>query len=125
MEYPYIDIKKTGNLLKKTIKEAGYNVKYVQNYLHFSCPQSVYRWFKGLAMPSLDNMYALSILLGRHIDELIVPNRPEFIELLEWTRNSSAERCFEYYYRLYTLGRQNEFQNRDDVENIRTEKGMK
>ena len=41
--------------------------------------QSVYAWFSGKALPSLDNMYALSYLLGRSIDELIVPQKKRIL----------------------------------------------
>lgn len=39
MNYANIDMEKTGQLLKTTIQEAGFNVKYIQEYLHLSCPQ--------------------------------------------------------------------------------------
>ena len=45
--YENIDMKKTGLLLKKTIGNAGYTVKDIQKILHLSCPQPIYRWFKG------------------------------------------------------------------------------
>lgn len=61
MQYPNIDIKQTGILLETMIRSSGYSVKYIQEYLHLSCPQPIYRWFKGKILPSLDHMYALSI----------------------------------------------------------------
>ena len=45
--YENIDMKKTGILLKETIEKAGYTVKDIQKILHLSCPQPIYRWFKG------------------------------------------------------------------------------
>ncbi len=76
MNYASIDMEKTGQLLKTTIQETGFNVKYIQEYLHLCCPQPVYRWYKGQTLPSLDHFYSLSILLGKHIDELIVRKNP-------------------------------------------------
>ena len=32
----------------------------------------VYRWFRGDSLPTLENIYALSVLLGVAIDELLV-----------------------------------------------------
>lgn len=52
------------------IKAAGYDVKYIQQYLHLSCPQSIYRWFKGKILPSVEHLSALSILLGVHMEKL-------------------------------------------------------
>lgn len=65
-------MEKTGQLLKISIKEAGYDTKYIQEYLHLACPQSIYRWYKGKTLPSVDHFYSLSILLDKHIEDLIV-----------------------------------------------------
>lgn len=70
--YPIIDKEKTGLKLKSMLKVAGYNVKFVQEYLHLSCPQPIYRWFQGKILPSVENLCALSRLLGVHMEELLV-----------------------------------------------------
>ena len=44
----------------------------VQEYLGLGAFQSVYNWFSGRTLPSLDNMYALSALLGMRMEDLIV-----------------------------------------------------
>ena len=54
------------------IESAGYDVKYIQEYLHLSCPQSIYRWYKGKVLPSLEHLSALSKLLHVHMEELLV-----------------------------------------------------
>ena len=94
-------MKKTGTKLYNVIKSSGYDVKYIQEYLHLACPQSIYRWFKGTALPSLDNMYALSILLGVHMEDLIVPRYDKVICQIE-TINADAnnQRLFLYYKKL-------------------------
>lgn len=70
--YPIIDKEKTGLKLKSMLKVAGYDVKFVQEYLHLSCPQPIYRWFQGKILPSVENLCALSRLLGVHMEELLV-----------------------------------------------------
>lgn len=70
--YQPIDQIKTGMKLKKMLKAAGYSVKDIQKYLHLSCPQSIYRWFKGKILPSVDHLYALSRLLNVHVEDLLV-----------------------------------------------------
>ena len=67
-----IDIKKTGQLLKKIISNAGYKVSDIQKHLGLSCPQPVYRWYSGKALPTVDHLHTLSILLGKHMEELVV-----------------------------------------------------
>ena len=70
--YQSIDQIKTGKKLKKILELAGYDVKYIQDYLHLSCPQSIYRWYKGKTLPSLEHLAALSRLLHMHMEELLV-----------------------------------------------------
>lgn len=70
--YPPIDFEQTGINLKSIINAAGYDVKDIQYYLHLSCPQSIYRWFKGKILPSVEHLNALSLLLGVHMEELLV-----------------------------------------------------
>ena len=67
-----IDMEKTGNNLRKYAYENGYSVKDIQQYLGLSCPQPVYRWFKGAILPSVDNLLRLSELFHIHMEELLV-----------------------------------------------------
>ena len=70
--YKPIDQQRTGQKLKIIFKLAGYDVKYIQEYLNRSCPQPIYRWFKGQNLPTVEKFYALSILLSVHMEELLV-----------------------------------------------------
>lgn len=67
-----IDMEKTGRNLQKYANNNGYSVKDIQQYLGLSCPQSIYRWFKGGILPSVDNLLRLSELFSVHMEELIV-----------------------------------------------------
>lgn len=51
--YQSMDQIKTGIKLKILTKAAGYEVKDIQEYLYLSCPQPVYRWFKGRVLLSV------------------------------------------------------------------------
>lgn len=70
--YCNIDMEETGKKLRSSIFSAGFTVKDIQNYLQLSCPQPIYRWFKGKMLPSVDHLYMLSLLLGMHMEELLV-----------------------------------------------------
>lgn len=71
-EYSKINMEKTGILLREKVAEKGYTVKDIQNYLQLSCPQPVYRWFKGKVMPSVDHLLMLSKVLKVHMEDLLV-----------------------------------------------------
>lgn len=70
--YQPIDQIKTGARIKKMLKTARYEVKDIQKYLHLSCPQSIYRWFKGKILPSVEHLCALSRLLNVHMEDMLV-----------------------------------------------------
>ncbi|MBQ9156219.1 MAG: helix-turn-helix transcriptional regulator [Eubacterium sp.] len=67
-----IDMEMTGNNLRKYANAFGYSVKDIQQYLGLSCPQPVYRWFKGKILPSVDNLLRLSELFHVHMENLLV-----------------------------------------------------
>lgn len=72
MPYPVINVKATGeNILRRRI-EKGYTVLDVQRYLNLAYPQSVYHWQAGRTLPNIDNFYALSVLLGMTVNDLVV-----------------------------------------------------
>ena len=73
--YPVIDVKATGeNILHRRI-EKGYTVLDVQRYLNLAGPQSVYHWQAGRTLPNIDNFYALSVLFGTTINELVAERK--------------------------------------------------
>ncbi len=67
-----IDMIETGKRLKKIAQRSGYSVKDIQQFLGLSCPQPVYRWYKGVILPSVDNLLRLSELYHVHMEELLV-----------------------------------------------------
>lgn len=58
-----IDLIKTGYKIKYLVRDAGYSVKDIQEYLGLSCPQCIYRWFRGKILPSVEHLYELSYSL--------------------------------------------------------------
>ena len=76
--YVSIDMEQTGRILRQKIRQKGYSVKDIQKLLHLSCPQPVYRWFKGQILPSVDHLYVLSRVLSCHMEELLVEKREEY-----------------------------------------------
>lgn len=72
---------------------SGYDVKYIQEYLHLSCPQSIYRWFKGRALPSAEHLCALSKLLNVHMENLLVLEGESLIlSMIEFVNNPTTKR---------------------------------
>ncbi len=92
-----IDQMKTGIKLKVMLKVAGYDVKYIQEYLHLSCPQSIYRWFKGRALPSVEHLCAMSKLLNVHMEDLLVLEGESLTHsMIKLVNNPTTKRLLAY-----------------------------
>ena len=73
--YPVLDIYRTGQKIKQIMQKKGITVKEVQQYLGLETPQSIYHWFNGRNMPTIDNLYALSELFNIPVDAMLSGNR--------------------------------------------------
>ena len=53
-------------------RNAGLSVKDLQSVFGFSTPQAIYKWQRGTAMPTVDNLVVLSAVFGVTIDNILV-----------------------------------------------------
>lgn len=93
-----IDVTETGKRLKKLAHKNGYSAKDIQQYLGLSCPQPVYRWYKGIILPSVDNLLRLSELYQVHMEELLVKTGYILIYDVEKMKNEKFEERLRAYY---------------------------
>lgn len=99
-----IDMKLTGKKLSNLAKLHGYRVKDIQEYLGLACPQPVYRWYKGIILPSVDNLLRLSELFGIHMEELLITDLMKQINTFEIITNNNIamkKRILLYARKLY------------------------
>ena len=71
MNYKTVDLKKTGTQSETICRENGYNAIEIASSLNVS-HQSVYKWFSGKSLPTLDNVLFLSQLLKVRVEDFIV-----------------------------------------------------
>lgn len=69
---PVIDMTATGINISRLRKNAGLSVRDLQDIFGFSTPQAIYKWQRGSAMPTLDNIVVLAAVFGVAIDDIIV-----------------------------------------------------
>ncbi len=72
IEYPTIDLVKTGKNIQRTRKEKGVTVTQICEVMGFENPQSVYKWQRGASLPSVENLLALSRILGIPMEQILV-----------------------------------------------------
>ena len=56
---PVIDLKATGQNIELLRKSAGVSVRDIQDVMGFANPQAVYKWQKGVCLPTIDNLVIL------------------------------------------------------------------
>lgn len=99
--FPTINLRETGVNLHRIMDKRGITPKDIKEFLNLGSIQTVYNWFNGLNMPTVDNLYALSQFLQVPIDEIICGNRkairPEPIVIIV---NPRTRRLYAYYKQL-------------------------
>ena len=69
---PVIDMAATGRNIARMRQAAGLTVKDLQAVFGFTTPQAIYKWQRGAAMPTLDNIVVLASVFGVTIDEILI-----------------------------------------------------
>lgn len=69
---PTIDMIATGANIKALVKQNKMKVADVQDVFGFNTPQAIFKWFRGDAMPTIDNMVVLAAMFQTTIDQIIV-----------------------------------------------------
>lgn len=69
---PVIDMTATGNNINRMRINAGLKVKDLQDIFGFSTPQAIYKWQRGTALPTVDNLVVLATVFGVRIDDILI-----------------------------------------------------
>ena len=69
---PVLDLEATGTKIKTIMKQKGVTPRQLQLIMDFPYVQTIYNWFAGKTMPTLDNLVVLAQILDVTMDEIIV-----------------------------------------------------
>ena len=75
--FPVIDMEATGANIARLRKSRGLTVRDLQNWFGFDEPQAIYKWQRGKSLPTVDNLYALGMLLDVPMEEILVTCKPK------------------------------------------------
>ena len=95
--FPTIDLHATGENIIRLRKANGLSVRELQHYFGFEEPQAIYKWQQGKCLPSVDNLYALSRLLGVSMNEILVQTS----QLNLRDNGQSCDCPFNHFFKLY------------------------
>ena len=72
MLVPVVDLKLTGQNIAVLRKQSGISVRELQAMLGFATPQAIYKWQRGVTLPTLDNLVVLASVFGTTMDAIVV-----------------------------------------------------
>ena len=72
---PSINMAATGNNISQMRRRAGMTVQDLQNIFGFSSPQAIYKWQRGDAMPTIDNLVILASVFDTTMDAIVIRNQ--------------------------------------------------
>ena len=72
MMYPRINLIATGQRIKELRIQNGYTVAQLQEKFGFENPNAIYKWQKGISLPTVDNLLALSVWLHTSMNDILV-----------------------------------------------------
>ena len=95
-KYPVINMKMTGQKIRWIMRMKGFTVRDLQEYLGLSTPQSIYHWFEGRSIPTVDNLYALSYLFELPMEYLLSGNKKDLKSNEMSLIHRITQYCFEF-----------------------------
>ena len=69
---PVIDMTATGQNIARLRRNAGMTVRDLQAIFGFANPQAIYKWQRGTALPTVDNLVVLAAVFGVRMDEILI-----------------------------------------------------
>ena len=74
-QIPVIDTTATGINITRMRVNAGMTVRDLQDIFGFATPQAIYKWQRGTALPTVDNLVVLAAVFGVRIDDILIFQR--------------------------------------------------
>lgn len=81
MNFPAIDMVKTGQNIVRLRDVNGLSVKDLQDVFGFATPQAIYKWQRGTALPTVDNLVVLAVMFHVRIEDILVMDDNHMIQV--------------------------------------------
>lgn len=73
---PTVNLEKTGENIRSLRIENKITINNLQDILGFGTPQAIYKWQRGEALPTIDNLVILAEIFHVRMDEILVIEHP-------------------------------------------------
>ena len=71
-QIPVINMVATGQNITRLRMQAGLSVANLQQIFGFTTPQAIYKWQRGTALPTVDNLVILAAVFNTNINNILV-----------------------------------------------------
>ena len=71
-QIPVINMVATGQNITRLRKQAGLSFANLQQIFGFTTPQAIYKWQRGTALPTVDNLVILAAVFNTNINNILV-----------------------------------------------------
>ena len=71
-QIPVINMVATGQNITRLRMQAGLSVANLQQIFGFTTPQAIYKWQRGTALPTVDNLVILAAVFNTNIINILV-----------------------------------------------------
>ena len=71
-QIPVINMVATGQNISRLRMQAGLSVANLQQIFGFTTPQAIYKWQRGTALPTVDNLVILAAVVNTNINNILV-----------------------------------------------------
>lgn len=88
-----IDMEKTGVNIKRCVRASGYSIREIMEITGVTVEQTIYKWYRGESIPSLETQLVLCMLFDIPITGLLVlkDNVPAFADQLPFSEKFSEK----------------------------------
>ena len=95
-DVPDVNLHNTGKILKNLRIKNNLSVRDLQEFFRFEYPNAIYDWEKGLKLPNMSNLIALSTLYEVSIDDILLSNEQDFYFYIDLSYEIIAKKvhCF-------------------------------
>ncbi|MBO6047225.1 MAG: helix-turn-helix transcriptional regulator [Erysipelotrichaceae bacterium] len=69
---PIINMELTGQRINELRMANGMTVRDLQAVFGFSTPQAIYKWQRGVSMPTIDNLIVLCAIWDTQVEDILV-----------------------------------------------------
>lgn len=78
---PVINMVATGQNIVRLRELNGLSVKDLQSIFGFTTPQAIYKWQRGTALPTIDNLVVLATVFHVQLEEILVVEEHSTIQI--------------------------------------------